>query len=208
VRYTQLIADINQKLSQFEQPEPEPAPTVKVSNKNQLKREQKLLQKAEEDRLYREQCMLESDTRLKALEKSALSELISKDGLQVVEIPSDGNCLFRAISKHTDYSWQELKDITVKAIRTTQSEEIRPFLPERFNSDVEKYADWLVSGWGGQIEMAVLSRELGRDIVVYLANDGIASKSRVESSGTGEDILIVFHKFKYGSPHYDSLIRH
>jgi OTU domain-containing protein 6 len=135
-------------------------------------------------------------------EEHRLREIIAKEGLQVVDIPPDGHCMFAAISNQLSVrhgenrSIQDLRKMAAAYIRA--HEDLAPFLQE----DPEAYCAKLetTAAWGGEVELAALASTLGAQIAVWQAD------RPVHRVGEGRRVCLAFYRHTYAlGEHYNSL---
>jgi len=145
--------------------------------------------------------------------------------LEIKEIPSDGNCLFRAISDQIQHTSAQSKD-QVKmdhfALRALAAQHIRshrddyePYLEEGTN--FATYCTRIASSvpvngadvlWGGQIEIQALSVCLQKCIEVYSAEAPVLRMGATASGGDGDVLRVSYHAhfFALGA-HYNSVVK-
>lgn len=104
--------------------------------------------------------------------------------LKIVEMPSDGDCMYGAIEHQLHIHHQRQLDVvslrraTAKQLRT-HKERYLPFMPSSQSDDklmdeaeYERYCDQVekTSCWGGNVELQALATHLGHEIQVVQAN--------------------------------------
>lgn len=98
---------------------------------------------------------------------------LKRYGLQVKEIKSDGNCLFRALSdqlRGTEDDHGEFRQRCVDYIE--ENKELYKFFIED-DENIDDYIEWIRadSKWGGQLEMNALAQIYRFNIVVHQVNN-------------------------------------
>ncbi|KAI3653420.1 hypothetical protein MP228_001367 [Amoeboaphelidium protococcarum] len=196
----------------------------KKLSKQQLR---KLKKQAEIERI-RQDALNEPTVDLAQIERQKIDKLIQSDGLSILEVAPDGNCLFRSIQDqiNNQYNHEELRRMAVEYIREHR-DDFAPFLQDDNGdlADFEQYccdmADVNRAKWGGEVEIRALAHALKRDFVIYQAEFGIL-RVRHNENDTGyggsdptnadhdddNSIKISYHKHEYGlGEHYNSLRR-
>jgi OTU domain-containing protein 6 len=154
----------------------------------------------------------------KAIENEALASKLQKLNLQVVEIPADGHCLYRSISRQlqilegTDISVEQLRKLTAQYIASHPDDFVAFLLSEENDDleDVDTYVAKIVQTepvhWGGEPELVALSGVLNRDIVVHSADSALWKASAVEARGERLPLQVSYHKYYFGlGNHYNSV---
>lgn len=149
--------------------------------------------------------------QLDVKEQEAFGKKLRDLGLLVVEIPSDGNCLFSAVSHQLSLYGRA---IGCKEVRRVASDELRSHR-ERYESfveytqdtpDFDSYACALETTgmWGGSLELEALSRALGVRIEVLSAE----SDYSFGPPDQGQVLLLSYHRHQYSlGAHYNSLVK-
>ncbi|KAI3647726.1 hypothetical protein MP228_007947 [Amoeboaphelidium protococcarum] len=194
----------------------------KKLSKQQLR---KLKKQAEIERI-RQDAINEPTVDLAQIERQKIDQLIQSDGLSILEVAPDGNCLFRSIQDQigNQYNHEELRRMAVEYIREHR-DDFAPFVQDDNGdlADFEQYcsdmADVNRAKWGGEVEIRALAHALKRDFVIYQAEFGILRVRHNENdtgyggsnpTSTDDDnsIRISYHKHEYGlGEHYNSLRR-
>ena len=106
-------------------------------------------------------------------------------------IPGDGSCLFHAVAAGLDegYSASDLRHAAASAVKEHAGAEfngasLAQWIEWEAGLSPEVYAQHMATGgsWGGQIELALLARAIGRDIAVYKEDSAAAGGYEVEHS--------------------------
>ncbi|XP_013133922.1 PREDICTED: OTU domain-containing protein 6B [Papilio polytes] len=187
------------------------------------------LSKAQKRRVKKEQQERERELEIKLqekeningprnLENQAICNRLKEINLQVYSIPSDGDCLYKAVShqlfvkRKQSISVEELRKQTSNYIRENK-EDFMPFLnnPETCDlltdSEFEEYCDKIINSkvWGGQIEIRALSNYLKCPISIIQAT-GPASIQQGEEFD-GPSLVITYHRHMYRlGAHYNSTL--
>lgn len=158
-------------------------------------------------------------SEFKLSESQKMSEIICKRGLEVFEVPPDGDCMFAAISHQlmtragVKYSVEDLRRMTSQHILDNRDS----FVPFLINEDtgcmmaddkLEEYCQQIKStkAWGGQLELRALSEVLQRPIeVVQATGPEVIIGDHLKPSE--KKLLISYHRHSYTlGEHYNSLI--
>ncbi|CAM0949206.1 unnamed protein product [Alopecurus aequalis] len=178
---------------------------------------------AREQRIEEEQTNLVSD---RMVEDEKLEKRLEPLGLTIHEIKPDGHCLYRAIENQlslhskgtTQYSYQELRQMTAKYMREHAADFLPFFLSEGKaesgpdpSESFESYCEEIEStaAWGGQLELGALTHCLKKHIVVYSGSfpDVEMGKEYTKKSEGDPSIRLSYHRHAYGlGEHYNSVI--
>jgi len=148
-------------------------------------------------------------------EQQAIKEKLTKMNLKLVEIASDGDCMFAGI----EHQLKQLKiSSSVKELRNQTAEELKgkpddysPFLTNPTTGDMlssseyDEYCESLRStpAWGGQVELKAISNVLKIPIKVI---QGEGPDVLVGEEFRGEPILLTYHRHLHGlGEHYNSV---
>lgn len=190
---------------------------VKIS-KAQKRRDKKSQQEKERDELIKQQ---EQENRHgpRNIELQEINNKLKERGLKIFMIPSDGDCLYKAVShqlaiiKQKDVSVDELRESTAKYIRQHKGDFL-PFMthPDTFemltDEDFEEYCDKLENTkvWGGQLEVRALSNSLKCPITIIQAT----GPGSIDQGDEYEKppLIITYHRHMYGlGEHYNSTVQ-
>ncbi|XP_074603645.1 deubiquitinase OTUD6B [Brevipalpus obovatus] len=187
-------------------------------SKAQRKRDRKAQQeKDKRERIETESRELEA-TSDRTIEEQLMKDILNRNGLKIVDIPSDGDCLFRAIQHQLSLT---SKSTSVAELRKKCADELRKrkneFLPFLINPDSDevmnerdfkKYCDQMekTKCWGGNVELQALSYALKLPIKVIQAF-GSSVEIGVDRYKSAQPLLISYHRhaFQLGE-HYNSVI--
>lgn len=184
-------------------------------SKAQKRREKKEQQEREREQLIRLQ-EKENVNGPRNTENQAIYNRLKEKGLKVYSIPSDGDCLYKAIAhqllvkKEQLLSVDELRKCTATYIRE-HKEDFMPFLthPETCNTltdeEFEEYCEKITNSkiWGGQIEVRALSNYLKCPITIIQATGPDTIEQGQEFEGPSFIITYHRHMYKLGE-HYNS----
>lgn len=190
---------------------------VKIS-KAQKRRDKKSQQEKERDELIKQQ---EQENRHgpRNIELQEINNKLKERGLKIFMIPSDGDCLYKAVShqlaiiKQKDVSVDELRESAAKYIRQHKGDFL-PFMthPDTFemltDEDFEEYCDKLENTkvWGGQLEVRALSNSLKCPITIIQAT----GPGSIDQGDEYEKppLIITYHRHMYGlGEHYNSTVQ-
>ena len=189
---------------------------VKIS-KAQKRREKKSQQEKERDELIKQQEQ-ENLHGPRNTELQAINTKLKERGLKIVLIPSDGDCLYKAIAHQ--FSLKKQKELSVDNLREKVADYIRQniddFLPFMTNPDTcemltseefEEYCSKIENTkvWGGQLEIRALSNSLKCPITVIQATGPGSIDQGAEYEGP--PLVITYHRHMYGlGEHYNSTV--
>ncbi|XP_068621399.1 deubiquitinase OTUD6B [Battus philenor] len=185
------------------------------------------LSKAQKRRVKKEQQEREREKEIKLqereningprnIENNAICNRLKELKLKVYSVPSDGDCLYKAVShqlqlkRKRPISVEDLRKFTSKFIRENK-QDFMPFLshPETCNmltdSEFEEYCNKIVNSkvWGGQIEVQALSNYLKCPITIIQATGPASIKQGEEFEGPS--LVITYHRHMYSlGEHYNS----
>ena len=135
-------------------------------------------------------------------ESSLIEQQLTKRGLELRSIASDGNCLFASIiDQSSDLSVWQLREIIADYLRQHRSQ-FEAFIETDYASYCDKLAKENV--WGGQVELQACAMILRRPIEIIQGNG--KEPIRIESpSSSDEPIVITYHRYLYSNgEHYNS----
>ncbi|KXS10706.1 OTU-domain-containing protein [Gonapodya prolifera JEL478] len=185
-------------------------PTNQKKKGRQQKRKDK---RAADIEALRSQAALEAESMpdLRQKELGNIKVAVGKLGLELVDIPADGHCLYRAIGGQlgTPQTYQDLRRQTASHLRTRR-EQFAPFLTNTDgdalnDGEYEKYCETLenTAVWGGDVEIQALSQILNRPIHVHQSDSPVL---KVNEEYGGEPIRISYHRHYYRlGAHYNLL---
>lgn len=153
----------------------------KAQKKRQAKADKEAQREAEKEREKLEAGPSARDVELEALE-AVLS--VQKPPLKVLEIPSDGHCLYRSIADQVrrlrpelcdyqgpaDEMYKEVRRICATSLRGDR-ENYAPFAELKEGEDFEGYCQRVESSadWGGELELRALADAMKVKVQVYQA---------------------------------------
>lgn len=125
-------------------------------------------------------------------------------GLSVEETPSDGSCLFHALSLYTGKDAQTLRD-GVADYMLSHQDDFSVFCEGEDDLIAHCRAIRSPREWGGQLEITAFERMEERPVVVFNGeNDNLPLISENASAYSGEPIFLLF-KTVEGFGHYSGL---
>lgn len=187
-------------------------PTAKISRAQKRRNKKQVADKEREKRIAEQEETNKQGPR--QIELSSIKEILQHEGLQIYNIPADGNCLYCAINHQLEVTGREslniakLRKLTASFIRDNKDE----FLPFMYNEDdgfvdesqFEKYCKDIANTkvWGGQLELTALSKILKCPIKVIQASAPFTVQGE---SFTGIPLTVTYHKHLYRlGEHYNS----
>mmetsp|Transcript_7210 Transcript_7210/g.13395 ORF Transcript_7210/g.13395 Transcript_7210/m.13395 type:complete len:300 (+) Transcript_7210:69-968(+) len=194
--------------------------TLSRAQRRRLKKQQK-----EEEQRKKDMAEAAKMVDWKQKEIDRLKEKLGPLGMDIHDIPADGNCLFRACAHQLDtlrggeggedskqeiLSHGELRKKTGDVLLENE-DSYRPYCLKddgnlmssgEFKAYCTKIAS--TSAWGGQAEIAAISRLTRRQIIVHSA---FASDVKTGVPSDLEPLRIAFHQHYYSlGAHYNSVI--
>ncbi|XP_026727074.1 deubiquitinase OTUD6B-like [Trichoplusia ni] len=189
---------------------------VKIS-KAQKRRDKKSLQEKEREEQIKQQEQ-ENLHGPRNMELQEISVKLKERGLEIFLIPSDGDCLYKAIAHQMLVT--KRKEVSVEELRKNVSDYIRahkddfiPFMsnPDTFemltDDEFEEYCNKIENTkvWGGQLEIRALSNLLKCPISVLQASGPNSIDQGTEFEGT--PLIITYHRHMYRlGEHYNSTV--
>jgi len=187
---------------------PPGSPKLSKARRRREKKEEEAKEKAR--RVAEETSHLFNSSLLKA-EDEAFAALLKDLSLTLVDIPSDGNCLYAAISHQLSLTREgveasELRGRTAAYLRG-HKEEFLPFMEEEASASEEGFEAYVrgildPSVWGGHLELRILSQVLARPITILQAQ-GVPVVVGEESKKKGLTLTYHRHRYRLGE-HYNS----
>ncbi|EFA04273.1 deubiquitinase OTUD6B [Tribolium castaneum] len=149
-------------------------------------------------------------------EMNAIKEVLAKMGLQLFNIPADGNCLYCAVNHQLvstgreAYTVPKLRKLTAEFMKENKEE----FLPFMYNESDETVSEEYFESyckevattklWGGQLELRALSNVLKCPIKVIQANGPPTLQGE---NFEGPELILAYHRHLYRlGEHYNSTI--
>ncbi|XP_018327750.1 deubiquitinase OTUD6B [Agrilus planipennis] len=185
-----------------------------------LSRAQKRRNKKQHEQQEREKRIQEQEEVNKlgprAMELQSIEQILKSQGLEMYNIPADGNCLYYAINHQLEITGRDtltiskLRKLTANYMRDNK-DDFMPFmytpnedpmteeLFEKYCNDVEK-----TKMWGSQLEIKALSSTLKCPIKVIQGNGPIALQGE---NYEGPPLILTYHRYLYRlGAHYNSTI--
>ncbi|XP_075992445.1 deubiquitinase OTUD6B [Anticarsia gemmatalis] len=192
--------------------------TKQKVSKAQKRREKKSQQDKERENQIKQQ---EQENRHgpRNIEQQAINARLKGKGLRIFTIPSDGDCLYKAIAHQMAIRRQQ--EISVDNLRKSVADYIRlnkddfiPFMsnPDTFemltDDEFQEYCDKIENTkvWGGQLEIRALSNCLKCPITIIQATGPEAIEQGVEFEGPALNITYHRHMYRLGE-HYNSTVQ-
>ncbi|PZC77285.1 hypothetical protein B5X24_HaOG203602 [Helicoverpa armigera] len=189
---------------------------VKIS-KAQKRRDKKSQQEKEREEQIKQQEQ-ENLHGPRNTELQGINTKLKERKLKIFSIPSDGDCLYKAIAhqmaviKQKDISVDELRESVAKYIRQNKDD----FIPFMSNPDTcemltseefEEYCNKIENTkvWGGQLEIRALSNILKCPVTVIQATGPGSIDQGAEHDGP--PLIITYHRHMYRlGEHYNSTV--
>ncbi|KAJ8315945.1 hypothetical protein KUTeg_005959 [Tegillarca granosa] len=186
-----------------------------------ISRTQKRRDKKAAKEKEREQRIIEQEkdnlTGDRNVEFEKMKAVLKSRGLQIYEIPSDGNCLYNAINHQLktagiNSSCESLRKQTAQYLRD-HAEDFFPFMTKD-NGDLYTEEDFVkycqdvesTTAWGGQIEIQAMSHVLKQPMEVIQSDIQPIKIGEQYEKGGQSSIILPYHKHAYGlGEHYNSV---
>ena len=143
----------------------------------QKKREAKALKQKEKEQRIRDD-MIDDSENIRLIEDQKIKTILNGKGLTLYEIPSDGDCMYKAIEhqlslKNITTNVSELRQKTCDFMKDNKIDFL-PFLTSSSTGDLmndseyEHYCNEIANtkSWGGQLELKAISHIFGLPIEV------------------------------------------
>lgn len=191
--------------------------SVREVSKAEKKRQKKRLeqQQKEHERQSEDVSHLRHN---KDMEVTKLNRLLQERGLNIHEIPSDGDCLYKSVEHQLSIKGRKTTVTELRAsaadFMRSHSDDFMPFIPlDSDDGDLEKEFDKYckvietTNSWGGHLELQALSRAL--DVVIEVIQaDGPVITFGDEVSKDKPRLFISYHRHAYSlGEHYNSLVK-
>lgn len=186
--------------------------TTRVS-RAQRRRNKKVNEEKERDKRISEQ-EEKNKKGPRVIELNTIKELLQVEGLQLYNIPADGNCLYCAVNhqlkttERENYNVAKLRELTANYLRENKDD----FLPFMCNDSDEPFTDEQFEiyckdvatskFWGGQMELKALSQVLQCPIKVIQAS----GPNTIQGENfSGPPLILTYHRHLYRlGEHYNS----
>nr|CCA16202.1 conserved hypothetical protein [Albugo laibachii Nc14] len=199
----------------------EPQNETKVCGQKQVSKAQRMRDRKKNQEKERRERIDEANKHIvskRDIEIEQIQRKLIPLNLEIREIPSDGNCLYQALSDQLHQentalkaiSYQELRQLASEYIRT-HSDDFLPFLEldvsnstKSESEQFEEYCKNIVnsSEWGGQLELLALSCSLHRRIEVFTGDSNVIV---IGSEFNGSPLRLTYHLHYYAlGEHYNS----
>ncbi|XP_052059861.1 deubiquitinase OTUD6B-like [Mytilus californianus] len=181
----------------------------KKVSKAMKRREKQATKNKEREERIKEQELLNL-TGARHIEFERIKSLLKTKNLQIFEIPSDGNCLYTAISHQVpNETYETLRRKTAQYMRENP-DEFLPFLTKEngdsYNEDdfetfLQKTAE--TAEWGGQLEVKAMSSALHHPIEII---QGEGPQIKIGEEFGAESLTVCYHRHAFGlGEHYNSV---
>ncbi|EGF82787.1 hypothetical protein BATDEDRAFT_86440 [Batrachochytrium dendrobatidis JAM81] len=154
----------------------------------------------------------------RAIEQTAMDQVISKMGLTIKQIAPDGHCLYNAIAdqlllvdSQSSWNYRNLRELASTYMLNHRDEFINflatddgnVYTNEEFDEYCRKICDEAV--WGGQLEIQALSQALQHPI--HIVQSGSPTLEIGEKTKNTKPLIVSYHRKAYGlGAHYNSLV--
>ncbi|CCI45421.1 unnamed protein product [Albugo candida] len=196
-RHAAELIPFKSSVETMEEPKPTENETL-ICSKKQTSKAQRMRDRKKKEENERRERIEEANKHIvskREIEIEQIQRKLIPLNLDIREIPSDGNCLYQALSdqiNQANTTFQDLRKLASEYIRANPDNFI-PFIafdssnPEKSNSErFEEYCEKIVnsSEWGGQLELRALSCSLQKKIEIF----------------TGEsDVIVIGNEFEGSS---------
>lgn len=195
----------------------ENTPLIEINRISRAQKRRNKKQAEEKDRELRIQEQEEQNKHgPRVLEQQAIKLALEDVGLQIYNIPADGNCMYCAIHHQLKVtgrdiiSASELRKLTAEFIKQ-HKQDFLPFMctesDEPMNeTEFEAYCKKVASTtmWGGQLELRALSQALQCPIKIIQATGPPTMQGETYS---GPPLILTYHRHLYRlGEHYNSTI--
>ncbi|XP_061196260.1 deubiquitinase OTUD6B-like isoform X2 [Saccostrea echinata] len=188
---------------------PEPKRVSKAQKRRNKKTE---MARQRQEEISRQE--IENETGARNVEYQRLKDLLKEQGLQISEIPSDGDCLYNAVAHQVNKgghqtNCKQLRQQAASYMRE-HAADFLPFLTtesgELFTeSDFDKYCSELetTTMWGGHLEIKALSHVLNQPITVLQSD---TPPVILGDDCQGDPVTLVYQRHAFGlGEHYNSV---
>ncbi|XP_063439925.1 deubiquitinase OTUD6B-like [Mytilus trossulus] len=180
----------------------------KVSKAMKRREKQATKNKEREERIKEQELI--NLTGARHIEFEKIKSILKIKNLQIFEIPSDGNCLYTAISHQVpNETYDTLRRKTAQYMRENP-DEFLPFLTkdngdsyneEDFETFLQKTAE--TAEWGGQLEVKAMSSALHHPIEII---QGEGPQIKIGEEYGADSLTVCYHRHAFGlGEHYNSV---
>lgn len=210
----ETVNNVNEEPLEYETSETSPMPPMKVT------RAQKRRNKKSEEDKERDKRIAEQEEQNKegprVLETKTIKELLNNIGLELFNIPADGNCLYCAINHQLKVTGRDATTINNLRKQTANfmREHKEEFIPFMYNDseepvDEDQFLDYCknvesTKMWGSQLELRALSNILKCPIKIIQAT----GQPTVQGENfDGPPLVLTYHRHLYRlGEHYNSTV--
>lgn len=207
IQTTEIPIESEDKINEDEEIAPN-----RVSRAQKRRNKKEIANKEREKRIAEEEKNNRQGPRV--IELNTIKEILQTEGLQIHNIPADGNCLYCAINHQLDVTGRTSLNVSKlrKLTATYIHENKEDFLPFMYNDDdeivdeekFEKYCKDVANTklWGGQLELTALSKALKCPIKIIQASGPLTIQGETYE---GPPLILTYHKHLYRlGEHYNS----
>lgn len=187
---------------------------VKVSRAQKRRNKKAAEDKEREKRISEQEEQNKQGPRV--LELNSIKENLKSLGLEIYNIPADGNCLYCAINHQLQVTGRDTSTVTKlrRATADFMREHKEEFIPFMYNDedgmvDEKQFEDYCKSIsstklWGGQLELRALSNILECPIKIIQAT----GQPTIQGENfVGPELVLTYHRHLYRlGEHYNSTV--
>ncbi len=134
--------------------------------------------------------------------RSGIYEILRGTGLNILDIPGDGNCLFNAVAIYLNVEQQQLRNFCADIL--IQCRDAYEVLVNALLLPGQTYEDYIAhvrkDAWADDIEITILMRLLNRPIIILKPDGSIAHADAAEQF-TDDPVFVLYN----GHTHYNAL---
>ncbi|XP_067951638.1 deubiquitinase OTUD6B-like [Watersipora subatra] len=213
-----IVDTCEQLMAEIELSQPHTPSDSQSNKKSKAAKRREKKEREEKDRAIRiAQAAKESLNGARQTEQTLINSKLSHRNLDLYDIPSDGDCLYKATShqmslktKEPALAVSEMRRKVANEMRSNMSEYL-PFLTTADGDSLDEegflsYCNRLENTheWGGHVEIKAISALLGYPVLIIQADQDITIEN---DSNSGDPLTIVYHKRLYElGEHYNSVI--
>lgn len=194
----------------------------KKKDKAQKKRQNRVDKEADRE-AEKERERLEAGPSRRETELAALKIKLAKQEppMTILEIPADGNCLYRSVAhqmrqfrpdlhnfkRSADEAFLEVRALGADSLRK-DSDQYSPFAELKDGENFPSYCERVETSadWGGELELRALADVLSVHIQVFRAEAAEPLILGSVATQTGEPLRVAFHQYYYAlGEHYNSV---
>jgi len=125
------------------------------------------------------------------------------EGLNFIDIPIDGHCLYNAVALYIGKEVSFLRRLVAETLEHN-IEEYRPYILLPFGKTIREYIEDIrnTNEWAGDLEITILSKLLDRSIITIGPNGKITNTQVLDEHRNGEPIFVHYNNIN----HYDGMV--